>query len=178
MRGRSTDFETIVRTLDVPIPQQSALWRRKLLDKIGGLNDRWQVVLDREFFLRVARYGRIAYRPGISGLFRFHSDSKSVAKELLWVEELPRMYGEFFSDPGLPAHIAEHETEAMVVVDRLCAQLLWRNRRYRQWSGCVQRAILRDPLQFLRQFVIGGTVSKAGGAFRRARNLFGKTPVR
>jgi len=178
MRGRSTDFETIVRTLEVPIPQQSALWRRKLLDEIGGLDDRWRVVLDREFFLRVARYSRIAYRPGISGLFRLHSDSKSVAEEMRWVDELSRMYREFFSDPELPAHIAEHETEAMVAVERLCAQLFWRNRRYRQWSGCVQRAVLRDPLQFVRQFVIGGAASKAGGSFRRVRNLFRETPVR
>jgi glycosyltransferase involved in cell wall biosynthesis len=177
LQGRSTDFETMVRTLEVPIPQQSALWRRSLIDEIGGLDDRWRVVLDREFFLRVARHSRIAYRPGISGLFRLHPDSKSVAEELQWVDELPRMYREFFSDSELPTHIARYETEAMVAVERLCAQLLWRNKRLRAWFGCVRRAMLRDPFQFVRQFVIGLAVSKVRGAFRRGRDLFGKILV-
>ncbi len=178
LQGRSTDFETMVRTLEVPIPQQSALWRQTVLDSIGGLDDRWWVVLDREFFLRVARHLRISYRPGATGLFRQQAGSKSVADELRWVDELPQLYREFFSDPGLPAHIARHEGEAMVAVDHMCAQILWRNRRPRAWLGCLRRAAVRSPRQFARRFLFGGAKDRIHGAVRRVAEAFSRPPVR
>ena len=173
MRGRSTDFLTMVRTLEVPIPQQSALWRAGVVERVGGLDDRWEVVLDREFFMRVARNFEMAYRPGAVGFFRLHPNSKSVAQELKWVDELPTMYREFFSDPGLPASVAGLERESMVAVERLCAQLLWRNRCFRDWFGCVGRAASQSPHEFARQFVIDEARRKIRGAVRRVANLAG-----
>ena len=83
--------------------------------------------------------------PILGGRHRFHlvlksPDSKSVAQQLKWVDELPEMYSEFFSDPSLPAEIKVLERESLVAMERLCAQLLWRNHRRRQWFGCVGRA--------------------------------------
>jgi len=171
IRGSATDFETMVRTLDVPIPQQSTLWRAEVLEKVGDLDARWQVVLDREFFTRVARHCRLEYRPWVTGLFRTQPDSKSVVQQLKWVEELPEMYSEFFSDPSLPAEIKILERESLVAMEHMCAQLLWRNDRRRQWVGCVGRAVMRSPRQFARQFIVGGARSKVRGALRRLGNI-------
>lgn len=173
MLGRPIDFLTMVRTLEVPIPQQSALWRAEVVERVGGLDDRWEVVLDREFFMRVARDFKIAYQPGAVGFFRLHPNSKSVAHELKWVDELPTMYREFFSDPDLPEPVAEIERVAMVAVERLCAQLLWRNRCFRDWFGCVGRAVSQSPHQFARQFVVDGTRRKIRGAVRRVTDRAG-----
>jgi glycosyltransferase involved in cell wall biosynthesis len=178
MLGRPTDFESMVRTLEVPIPQQSALWRRGLLDRIGGLDVRWQVVLDREFFLRAARVGNMAYREGVCGLFRLHPNSKSVAEQIKWVEELPKLYREFFADPDLPVNIAQYEDEAMTEVDRLCAQLLWRNGCWRPWLRCVRRSARRSPGHFWRQFLVGGGRDRIRGIRRRLRAVIGKAPAK
>ena len=171
MRGRMTDFETMVRTLDVPIPQQSALWRAEVLEKVGDLDPRWQVVLDRELFLRIARHCRLEYRPWVTGLFRTQPGSKSVVEQLKWVEELPQMYSEFFSAPDLPPEIKILERESLVAMEHLCSQLLWRNHRRRQWFGCVGRAFGRSPRMFARQFIVGGARSKVRGALRRLGNI-------
>ncbi len=173
MRGRPIDFLTMVRTLEVPIPQQSALWRAEVVERVGGLDDRWEVVLDRDFFMRVARYFEIAYQPGAVGFFRLHPNSKSVAQELKWVDELPAMYREFFSDPELPESVAGCERESMVAVERVCAQLLWRNRCFRGWFGCVGRAVSQSPHEFARQFVIDEARRKILGAVRRVMHLAG-----
>jgi hypothetical protein len=157
----------MVRTLEVPIPQQSALWRRSIVEELGGLDDRWRVVLDREYFMRIARYYEINYQPGVVGMFRLHPESKSVAEELRWVDELPRLYDEFFSDPGLPKGVAALEDESRVAMEKLCSTLLWRNARRREWAASVWRAARRSPIHFARQFVIGGGLSKLRGARRR-----------
>jgi glycosyltransferase involved in cell wall biosynthesis len=171
MRGRQTDFEAMVRTLEVPIPQQSALWRREVIEELGGLDPRWHVVLDREYFMRIARHFEIAYRPGSVGMFRLHSRSKSVADELRWVEELPKLYDELFADPELPPAIADLEDVSKVALERLCSTLLWRHGRMTEWKASVLRAVRRSPPDFLRQFVLATIVAKARGGLRRARRL-------
>jgi len=89
--------------------------------RAGDLDARWQVVLDREFFMRIARRCRLEYRPWATGLFRTHPDSKSVVQQLKWVDELPELYSEFFSDPSLPAEIRGFERDSLVAMERLCA---------------------------------------------------------
>ncbi|MCD4749401.1 MAG: glycosyltransferase [Thermoanaerobaculales bacterium] len=171
MKGRQIDFETMVRTLKVPIPQQSALWRRGVLDRVGDLDSRWQVVLDRDFFLRVARYCSLAYRPGVVGLFRLHPESKSEAGQLAWVEELPQLYHELFADPDLPPDIAQYKNQSMVAMERLCAQLLWRHHHFEEWSECIFRAARRSPRHFGRLFLLDTALSKVRGTGRRIKRV-------
>ena len=90
-RGQPIALRDMLRTLRMPIPQQAAMWRRSVIEKVGGLNPRWHVVLDREFFLRVALKCRMDYLPGVVGFFRVHPDCKSVAQNWRWARELPPM---------------------------------------------------------------------------------------
>ncbi len=67
-RGEGLTVAEMVRTLNVPIPQQSAMWRRSLMERIGLLDPKWHVVLDREYFLRAGLHGTMAYVPGGASL--------------------------------------------------------------------------------------------------------------
>jgi glycosyltransferase involved in cell wall biosynthesis len=95
-KGKQTDFDTMLRTLQVPIPQQSTIWRRKVLDHIGFLDEKWHVLLDREYFMRIARHFNILYVPGSVAFFRNHELSKSVNEEVKWADEIPDLYNEIF----------------------------------------------------------------------------------
>ena len=98
--GKNSTIDEMLKTYRVPIPQQGSMWRRSVIDEIGGLDPRWQCVLDREFFLRVTRKFKIAYVPGTLGFFRHHSDSKSISasKSEQWLQEIPLMYSEFLNN--------------------------------------------------------------------------------
>jgi len=162
LRGRGTSLREMVRTLHVPVPQQSALWRRSLFERVGGLDPRWQVVLDRDFFLRAARAGCISYRPGSSGLFRSHPGAKSTAMERRWTVELPELYERFFADRTLTDDIRNLRRESMMNVHFRCAVIEARSSRYVRCTSSLLRSFGWHPTRFLAEHVFGAIRRRAG----------------
>jgi glycosyltransferase involved in cell wall biosynthesis len=163
LRGKPTDLRTMLETFEVPIPQQGCLWRREVTERTGGLDVRWQVVLDREFFLRVAESYRLAYLPEVLGFFRLHSASKSVAQQARWLDELPRMYEEFFARAGLPPAVAELRRAGLGSVYVQCAWLALKNRLFGRAASFIALAFARDPAFPFRRglrVMIGRLVSR------------------
>jgi len=161
--GKPSIFLEMLRTLRVEIPQQSAMWRRSTIQRLGGLDSRWQVVLDREFFLRIIRLGTARYSPGCCGYFRQHRDAKSVARATAWAVELPSMYKELFADPALDPGAKALERETMANVHLMCADVL---RAARNWSGCLAhwtKAISWSPAHAIATF----TAARTRGVVRR-----------
>lgn len=97
-KGRRTSIKNMLKYLECPIPQQSAMWRRDVLRKAGFLEKQWYALLDREYFIRIATKCQIKYIPGAVAFFRNHKLSKSVSDKLKWAEELPVYYETVFND--------------------------------------------------------------------------------
>jgi glycosyltransferase involved in cell wall biosynthesis len=97
-KGKSTSYFEIAKSLEVPIPQQSSIWRRKVLSRTGFLDPRWHVLLDMDYFIRIAKIHKILYIPGATGFFRMHKLSKSVYEEQKWAEEYPLYYEELVEE--------------------------------------------------------------------------------
>ncbi len=95
-KGRQTNFMSMLLSLNVPIPQQSTMWKRSVIEKVGILDPKWHVLLDREYFMRIARFCKIIYFPGTVAFFRNHDQSKSIAEEEKWAHEIPVFYQEVF----------------------------------------------------------------------------------
>ena len=47
-KGAVTSYNLMRKTLEIPIPQQSAILRRRVLEKTGILDPKWHVLLDRD----------------------------------------------------------------------------------------------------------------------------------
>jgi glycosyltransferase involved in cell wall biosynthesis len=142
-RGKATTFETMLATFEVPVPQQGSLWRRSLLDRVGPLDPRWQVVLDREFFLRAAEHCNMAYLPETLGFFRMHPESKSVALQTRWLDELPVLYEDYFARPGTA--VAALRAQGLGCMYLQCAWLACKHGLYGRACGFLSRALARDP---------------------------------
>jgi hypothetical protein len=91
-KGAGTSYNLTRKTLEIPIPQQSAIWRRNVIEKTGILNPRWHVLLDRDYFIRISKNHNILYVPGALAFFRIHQNSKSIKEAIRWTEELPVYY--------------------------------------------------------------------------------------
>jgi glycosyltransferase involved in cell wall biosynthesis len=91
-KGVSTTYNLMRKTLEIPIPQQSAIWRRRVLEKTGVLDPKWHVLLDRDYFIRISKNHNILYVPGALAFFRIHQNSKSIKEAIKWTEELPVYY--------------------------------------------------------------------------------------
>ena len=95
-QGEQISFSEMLRTIHTPIPQPGSMIRRDVLRKVGYLDQRWHVVLDREFFIRIAFSCRIHYVPYVLAEFRIHQASKTKSGRKYWAVELPKMYREFY----------------------------------------------------------------------------------
>ena len=67
----------VLKIADSMLPQPSTFWSRRAFEKIGEFNDKYDYVMDYDYWLRMSKH----YRPhdlrvALSG-FRFQSDSKS-----------------------------------------------------------------------------------------------------
>jgi hypothetical protein len=113
----------MLKNYTVPIPQQGSMWRRTVISDIGGLDPRWNFVLDREFFLRVAAKYKLRYKAGVLAFFRYHPDSKSisVSQTEQWLKEIPLMYEEFLSNNYLTRKSKAVEKRALGIMYIYCA---------------------------------------------------------
>ena len=111
-RGEAIDYPTMLRTLRVPMPQQATMWRKSVLDKIGYLDPQWHVLLDREYFMRIAHYCTIEYLPGVVAFFRNHENAKSIAEWHKWIPELDKYYTTLFEDNDFPCQYLKKESMA------------------------------------------------------------------
>lgn len=72
------------------IPQETMFWRRRLWDRVGGIDPSFHFALDWDLLLRFEAAGaRIARLPRFLGLFRIHAQQKTQA----WMEKhgIPEM---------------------------------------------------------------------------------------
>jgi glycosyltransferase involved in cell wall biosynthesis len=149
--GSQIEFSQMLRTLQVPIPQLGSLWKRTVIDQIGNLDIRWQVILDREFFTRAAQRCRLRYLPGVLGFFRNHEHSKSILLSRIWLSELPLMYSEFFNRVDLSKDLKNLRGETMGAMFLTCASIAYQCGEIRLAAIDITRAITYDPLIIFRQ---------------------------
>jgi glycosyltransferase involved in cell wall biosynthesis len=113
LRGEAIEYKKMLRTLHVPMPQPGCLMKRKTLDKVGYLNAKWRVLLDRDYFVRIGLVGKTYYYPSVLAGFRLHGSSKTISERKSWVNELPEMYREFFIRDDLPSEIKKLKRETI-----------------------------------------------------------------
>ena len=74
------------------IPQETAFWRRRVWDKLGGFDETFHYALDWEFFLRAQANGfRFARLPRFLGCFRVHGGQKTLALNHIGRQESDRL---------------------------------------------------------------------------------------
>lgn len=122
-KGAVTDFKTMLISLKIPIPQQSAMWRRKVIEEIGYLDEKWHVLLDREYFMRIALNSKMLYIPGAVAFFRNHDQSKSIAAWRKWADELEIYYQQLFSDAEINKKFGKYKYKAEAAMFYECAAI-------------------------------------------------------
>lgn len=139
---------TKLETFRPTIPQQGSMWRRSVIEQAGGLDPRWNVVLDRDFFIRVGLKFKMVYKPGVVGFFRLHSSSKSVSKSIVddWLKEIPLMYHEFFNRNDLSDEIKALKKQAMVAVYTYCSLIALRKDKPKLCLAFIIKAIREDSI--------------------------------
>jgi hypothetical protein len=86
------------------IPQETLFWRRRIYDRVGGLDTSFRFAMDWDLLVRFDRAGAKMKRlPVFLGCFRVHQDSKTVQQsESIGALECARirrnLHGRYLSD--------------------------------------------------------------------------------
>ena len=75
------------------LTNQSAIWRRKIHESIGHLNEALHYGFDYEWFLRVLKNHSAAHVPLVLGYLRMHSQTKTSLQQPQFVKEYELIWG-------------------------------------------------------------------------------------
>lgn len=146
--GEPFILDEVLKTFRLAIPQQGSMWRRQVIEQVGGLDPRWNVALDREFFIRVGGSYKMLHVPKLVGFFRLHENSKSVSKSIIddWLRELPLVYSEFFNREELPDVIKALKPRSMVAVYTYCSLMAFRKQKFKESFEFLNQAAREDSI--------------------------------
>jgi glycosyltransferase involved in cell wall biosynthesis len=98
------------------IPQETLFWRKRIWDRVGGIDPRFQFALDWDLLLRFAAAGaRISRLPWFLGLFRLHPHQKSQARlEEVGIPEMDRLRERSLGRPPLRAELVASMQRAQI----------------------------------------------------------------
>lgn len=151
-RGEVIDYPTMLRTLRVPMPQQATMWRKSVMDKIGYLDSQWHVLLDREYFMRIAQYCVIEYLPGVVAFFRNHENAKSIAEWHKWMPELERYYTTLFAESTF--EYAKYKKQSMASMYWECYRIAESCGKQLERRYYLNRLLNHRPIWALKQMIV------------------------
>jgi glycosyltransferase involved in cell wall biosynthesis len=98
------------------IPQETLFWRKRIWDRVGGVDRSFQFSVDWDLLLRFTAAGaRIARLPWFLGLFRLHPNQKSQARLVeLGVPEMDRLRERSLGRVPLRAEIVARARRAQI----------------------------------------------------------------
>jgi len=110
---RSKPFSlTMLLTEFSTLHQQTAFFRRDLLDRIGYLDESLHYFMDIELWVRIALRGQGAYLPGVRAQSRLHDVSKSISQQERFWAERRRVLDQLYTQPDLPGEALRARREA------------------------------------------------------------------
>ena len=127
------------------IGQPAVFFRRDVYEKSGGLDVNFHFLLDHQFWIRIARHGRILHVPQTWAAARYHADAKNRAKAVEFGQEAFRILDWAKTQPGLDEAVSSVERRAYASANRVDARYLLDGGRPAFVLGAWFRALFLHP---------------------------------
>jgi hypothetical protein len=108
------------------VPQETFFWRKRIWDRVGGVDPQWHFAVDWDLLLRFADAGaRFSRLPRFLGAFRLHPQQKTQARMLdVGIPETDRLRERSLGRAATPAELFDHMRRAQL--DSAVVAALWR----------------------------------------------------
>ena len=109
----------------------ATVWRKEMIDRVGGFDESLEYTMDFELFLRVARSVRARHSPVTLASFRRHEGGKTTAGSWPMYREGLRVRRRYAQNPADLAFAAYGDLRlgAYILTRRLWQSAAWRSRR-------------------------------------------------
>ena len=127
------------------IGQPSVFFRRSVLERTGGLDATFHLLLDHHLWIRIAQQGEILHVPQTWAAARYHAEAKNRAKAAEFGREAFRILDWVKNQPGLAEAVSGVERRARASAHRVDARYLLDGGR--PWSALQawMRALFIHP---------------------------------
>lgn len=105
--GDIINYNKLIECPDI-VRQPSFFWRHEVLTEVGGLDENLHLVMDFDFFLRVATQHRFHYYNENFSYYRFYEQNKSLSMVRRQIIEIFKVYKK--NNVKLDLHILEYLT--------------------------------------------------------------------
>lgn len=149
-----------------------ALWRASAHRQIGGWRPDLKLAPDREYWMRLAPYGRFHFEAEPLASYRLHpgSISSSTTSETVSLEYI-RVLEEQFSSKSIPPHIASRKNEAFANAYFLIARNMLREGNVRAAIRHLRHAYAAYPASFNPKNFLTLARSSVGKPLRQLAGL-------
>jgi len=89
--GDTMNYESLIACPDI-VRQPSCFWRRIVAEELGGLDETLSLVMDFDFFLRIAQRYKLHYLSRNFSYYRYYRENKSLSMARRQVAEIYRVY--------------------------------------------------------------------------------------
>ena len=89
--GDTIDYPRLIACPDI-VRQPSFFWRRKVIEEVGGVDERLHLVMDFDFLLRVGKRHRFHYINRNLSYYRYYQDNKSLSQARRQSLEIVKVY--------------------------------------------------------------------------------------
>lgn len=150
------------------VNQPGAFWRRRIMERVGLLDERLVYSLDYEYWIRMALAGaRFRRLDEVAAYFRLSPGSKTVGQTAAQAVEQLRTLDEVLGQPGLAQRLglsdARFHRQALQARARIALRAAFGYARLRHWSETrrwLAVALRSDPLVFFeRRYIDLATAS-------------------
>jgi glycosyltransferase involved in cell wall biosynthesis len=157
-KGRAFNLQTF-RQLELSdlmaftiISQPAVFMRRSVLEEAGLVDVSYQLLLDHQLWLRMARLAPIVYIPETLAAARYHPEAKNLARTAEFGQEAFRIARWLETDPRFSADFACHHDRIQAGAYRLDAFYLLDGGNYWGALKAYARAFRFRPAVVLREF--------------------------
>jgi glycosyltransferase involved in cell wall biosynthesis len=132
------------------VAQAGALMRRRVIDRIGFLDESLHYLMDHDYWTRLALAGgRIVHIPLPLALFRIHDSAKTQRSSIRVVEEARHLHRNLMAHTDLPPEIRKGRGRIASNMHLYSARALVKVGRYREALGEIRGALFAWPPQVL-----------------------------
>ncbi len=130
--------------------QPAVFMRRSVLEQVGYLNHRYDLILDHELWVRIASQRPIQHVDSFWALERTHQEAKTIAQAADFVEEAQHLVTWAKGEPELAGLVEQHDRRVQAGLDVFAARRLIDAGAYNRAFAHLMRAARTHPTTVFR----------------------------
>lgn len=138
--------EFVKSTIDI-IPQPATFIRRRVLEKIGLLDQSLHYTMDFDYWLRAGLDHQIDYLPELLANLRIYPGAKSIRQLSHFAAELVAIYQKLYQNPSLPPSLLAIKQQAFRNIYYRAADCAFWGEDYAKARSFAVQAYFKNPLR-------------------------------